>query len=312
MREWITPDYIAGGGPSHGTAMTMAAAEGLTADHALIYGMGLDPRTLHAAMTRDRETARLYLPRELLETDADRARHGRVRGEADALQRALAAYAATLDSDRVDRLLTPEPEPIAQEDQDARPPDPAAIERAADGRREDRRRAGRRHAERGRGGRERESREAAAASLDEARAAIQLASARLSLSRSAYGVGLLTDKLLTERINALTEHHAQHDRAHLRALGRPRRHQHRCWRRPASRGPPITAPIAPGRIRSGQRPQSLLTKGFGVRSRFSSRSCVSAETLDSGHDPFLVIAAGGHGGAVSMADDALGIDEDVA
>ncbi|GAA2788880.1 hypothetical protein [Nonomuraea dietziae] len=91
--------------------MTVAAAQGLTADHALIYGASLDPHTLYAAMTRDRQTARLYLPRELMESDADRVRRGQVRGEADALQRALAAYAATLEGDRADRLLTPEPDP---------------------------------------------------------------------------------------------------------------------------------------------------------------------------------------------------------
>ncbi|MEV2273835.1 AAA family ATPase [Nonomuraea africana] len=196
VREWLTPDYIASGGLSHGTAMTVAAAEGLTADHALIYGMGLDPHTLYAAMTRDRERARLYLPRELLESDFDRVRHGKVRSEADALQRALAAYAATLDDDRVDRLLTPEPEPIAQEEQDARQPAPATVER------EDR---GRGRGDRQRTGREQEKREAAAASLNEARAAIQLAGARLALSRSAYGVGLLSDDELTERLSSLAE-----------------------------------------------------------------------------------------------------------
>ncbi|WP_214107270.1 MobF family relaxase [Acrocarpospora catenulata] len=113
VREWISPDYIAAGGLTHGTAMTVAAAQGLTAEHALIYGLGLDPHTLYAAMARDRQTARLYLPRDLLESDADRARHGQARTPGEELQRALAAYAATLDGDRADRLLTPEPDPIA-------------------------------------------------------------------------------------------------------------------------------------------------------------------------------------------------------
>ncbi|GAA1022107.1 hypothetical protein Aple_064670 [Acrocarpospora pleiomorpha] len=113
VRAWISPHYIAAGGLTHGTAMTVAAAQGLTAEQALIYGLGLDPHTLYAAMARDRQTARLYLPRDLLETDADRARHGQARTLGEELQRALAAYAATLEGNRADRLLTPEPDPIA-------------------------------------------------------------------------------------------------------------------------------------------------------------------------------------------------------
>ncbi|MEU0480914.1 MobF family relaxase [Streptosporangium sp. NPDC006013] len=111
--ERVTPAYIAAGGLSHGTAMTVAAAQGLTSHHTLIYGMGLDPHTLYAAMSRDRISARLYLPRTVLESDADRARHGEPRNAAEELHRALDAYAATLQGDRADQLLTPEPEPIA-------------------------------------------------------------------------------------------------------------------------------------------------------------------------------------------------------
>ncbi|WP_157255097.1 MobF family relaxase [Nonomuraea typhae] len=135
----INPADIAEGMLSYGTAMTVAAAQGLTSDHALIYGMGLDPHTLYAAMTRDRLTAHLYLPRDLLETDADRAAHGPVRGEADALQRALAAYAQSLEGDRADRLITPEPDPIAHDGQGAEPDRPAerATGRQADRHRDD-------------------------------------------------------------------------------------------------------------------------------------------------------------------------------
>ncbi|MGV9387333.1 hypothetical protein ACWDRB_67005 [Nonomuraea sp. NPDC003707] len=73
-QEWITLDYIAAGGLGYGTALTVAATQGATVDRALVYGMGLDPHSLYAAMSRDREMVRLYLPRELLESDADRAR----------------------------------------------------------------------------------------------------------------------------------------------------------------------------------------------------------------------------------------------
>lgn len=115
QQEWITPDYIAAGGLSYGTAMTVAATQGVTVERALVYGMGLDPHSLYAAMSRDREAVRLYLPRELLETDADRARLGEADGYPVELQRALAAYAATLRGDRADRLVTAEPHPIAHQ-----------------------------------------------------------------------------------------------------------------------------------------------------------------------------------------------------
>uniref|UniRef100_UPI003F49147B MobF family relaxase n=1 Tax=Streptosporangium sp. CA-256172 TaxID=3240076 RepID=UPI003F49147B len=111
--EQVRPAYIAAGGLSHGTAMTVAAAQGLTSHYTLIYGMGLDPHTLYAAMSRDRLSAHLYLPRNVLESDADRARHGEPRNPAEELHRALDAYAATMQGERADTLLTPEPEPIA-------------------------------------------------------------------------------------------------------------------------------------------------------------------------------------------------------
>ncbi|MFI7455446.1 AAA family ATPase [Nonomuraea sp. NPDC049714] len=115
QQEWITSDYIAAGGLSYGTAMTVAATQGVTVDRALVYGMHLDPHSLYASMSRDREAVRLYLPRELLETDADRARLGEPDGYPVELQRALAAYANMLQGDRADRLVTVEPHPIARQ-----------------------------------------------------------------------------------------------------------------------------------------------------------------------------------------------------
>ncbi|MCP2365763.1 conjugative relaxase-like TrwC/TraI family protein [Nonomuraea thailandensis] len=114
-QEWIEPDYIAAGGLGYGTAMTVAATQGATVDRTLVYGHGLDPHSLYAAMSRDRESVRLYLPRELLETDADRARLGEPDSYEVELQRALAAYAATLRGDRADKLVTAEPDPIAHQ-----------------------------------------------------------------------------------------------------------------------------------------------------------------------------------------------------
>jgi hypothetical protein len=73
---WLSPAYIAADGLSHGTAMTVASAQGSTAGLTLSYGLGLDPHQLYTAMSRDREAAHLYLPRNLLEDDTDRAIHG--------------------------------------------------------------------------------------------------------------------------------------------------------------------------------------------------------------------------------------------
>ncbi|MGR6913629.1 MobF family relaxase [[Actinomadura] parvosata] len=173
-REWVSPAYIAAGGLSYGTAMTVASAQGLTSQYSLVYGLGADVHTLYTGMSRDRHNARLYLPRELLESEADQLRHGPVRGPADELQRALAAYALTLYGDRADRLLTPEPDPIAHT---VRPQD-AELARA---------RAELRAAER------------------EADRAVQRARAQQLLLGSPSGLGLVSDAELQQRMSRLGE-----------------------------------------------------------------------------------------------------------
>ncbi|GAA2301927.1 hypothetical protein GCM10010149_59030 [Nonomuraea roseoviolacea subsp. roseoviolacea] len=180
-REWIEADYIAGGGLSYGTALTVAATQGATVDRALVYGHGLDPHSLYAAMSRNREAVHLYLPRELLETDADRARRGAPDSCEVELQRALAAYAATLYGDRADHLLTPEPEPIARQ---SRPTLPALDAYAPDTELE-RARAELQAAER------------------EAELAVQRARILQSLTGSPYGVGLVGDAELGRRMGQL-------------------------------------------------------------------------------------------------------------
>ncbi|MFI9553167.1 MobF family relaxase [Nonomuraea endophytica] len=214
--RWLTPAYIAAGGLTYGTAMTVAAAQGLTSDHALISGLGLDPHTLYAAMSRDRYSAHLYLPLQLLETDADRATHGPVRGEADALQRALAAYARTLHGDRADRLLTPEPDPITHQHQhtnhelDLRGPGRDGPDApAADGG-------------------ERRARQAAEQALaqDEAenRQAVQRAAVLHSLTHTPGQVGLLTYQQLAARQATLTDQIATAEQAWASAEDEARRY----------------------------------------------------------------------------------------
>ncbi|MFI6498725.1 MobF family relaxase [Nonomuraea typhae] len=190
--RWLTPAYIAAGGLSYGNSMTVAAAQGLTSDHALVFGLGLDPHTLYAAMSRDRISAHLYLPRELLETDAARAAHGPVRNPAHGLQRALAAYNRTLQGDRADTLITTEPEPIAHRHHTAeRELDPLGPARdgpdapAADGG-------------------ERRALQALQAAEADARQVVRRAATLHSLTRTPGRVGLLTDAQLTARQAALT------------------------------------------------------------------------------------------------------------
>ncbi|MEV4364567.1 MobF family relaxase [Nonomuraea sp. NPDC049625] len=218
--EWITPEYITVGGLGYGTALTVAATQGATVDRALVYGMGLDPHSLYAAMSRDREAVRLYLPRELLESDADRARLGEPDSYEVELQRALAAYAATLRGDRADRLVTAEPEPIARRHTEReRAADPARASRtverltgqARDADRHDAEHTaepptadGQADADAGDEGLCKAQRDLQDAER-EAKAAIQRASALLTLTQQPYGVGLLTDAQLAARMKPLTQ-----------------------------------------------------------------------------------------------------------
>lgn len=215
VTEWISPRFIAEGGLSYGTAMTVAAAQGLTAEHTLIYGMGLDPHTLYSAMARDRATACLYLPLELLESDADRALHGEVRGEDHELQRAMAAYAATLEGDRTDKLLTPEPEPVAPPLAAERQP---GISRDRGGEHETGRKASRAEDVTAGAGDGRTPRDAER----EALVAVRRAAAALALAQSQYGLGLLAEGELELRLHELDRRIAAAE-ADIRSAERDRR-----------------------------------------------------------------------------------------
>lgn len=125
-RAWIGGDRIADGELSHGYALTVASAQGLTADQALIYGIGADAHTLYPALSRARTATHLWLPAAVLEDDAVRAALGEARTDAELLDRAVDAYVATFERDRPDTLVTHElespAEPVAfgvQEDEEA-------------------------------------------------------------------------------------------------------------------------------------------------------------------------------------------------
>lgn len=92
----LSSRYIAEGGVAHGYALTVAKAQGLTGRDALVYGAGLDPNTLYPAMSRDRGRVDLILPRALVESEETRIRLGEPASDAEALRRAVNAYADAL------------------------------------------------------------------------------------------------------------------------------------------------------------------------------------------------------------------------
>ncbi|MER5555967.1 MobF family relaxase [Streptomyces sp. NPDC002793] len=113
-RAWITADQIADGTLQHGYAMTIAAAQGLTCDYTLAYGVGASANDLYPAISRDRIATHLWLPADVVESEETRLRLGEARSEQERLERTVAAYADSLESDTDDRMvsdeLTPAPE----------------------------------------------------------------------------------------------------------------------------------------------------------------------------------------------------------
>ncbi|MFI9366113.1 MobF family relaxase, partial [Kitasatospora sp. NPDC053057] len=98
VREWLEPEYIAGGGLSHGLAMTVHKAQGLTVSDALVYGPGLAANGAYTALSRDRVSVRLFLPRADMEDEETRLTLGDPASDAEAMDRAVAAFATQLDA----------------------------------------------------------------------------------------------------------------------------------------------------------------------------------------------------------------------
>jgi conjugative relaxase-like TrwC/TraI family protein len=107
QQAWITPAQLRRGDLDLGYATTIASAQGMTTDRCHVYGLGADARALYPAMSRARERTDLYLPGAEIEPETTRARLGDPADEAQALARAVAAYAATLTDDD-DQLLLDE------------------------------------------------------------------------------------------------------------------------------------------------------------------------------------------------------------
>ncbi|MFR9758179.1 MobF family relaxase [Streptomyces sp. TR06-5] len=104
----LNADQLAAGALSHGYAMTVAAAQGLTSRYALAYGVGAEANTLYPALSRAKFETHLWLPADVVEDDATRRRLGEARTEEELLQRTVAAYAASLEGDRPDGMVCDE------------------------------------------------------------------------------------------------------------------------------------------------------------------------------------------------------------
>ncbi|MEU5859346.1 MobF family relaxase [Nocardiopsis dassonvillei] len=96
QRAWVRPDQVSQGALTHGYAITVASAQGLTVDRAHVYGLGADAHTLYPAMSRAKDRVDLYLPANQVEPETVRARLGEARTKEEALHRTISAYAATL------------------------------------------------------------------------------------------------------------------------------------------------------------------------------------------------------------------------
>ncbi|MCX5278261.1 relaxase domain-containing protein [Streptomyces virginiae] len=137
-RAWITADQIADGALQHGYAMTIAAAQGLTCDYTLVYGVGASANDLYPAISRDRISTHLWLPADVVESEETRLRLGEARSDQELLERTVAAYADSLEHDTDDRMVSdelapaPEVRPVAPIPHQVQPERERAVEDAAD------------------------------------------------------------------------------------------------------------------------------------------------------------------------------------
>lgn len=105
-RAHLTAQQIADGALVHAYAMTVTAAQGLTARRALVNGTGADAYTLYPAITRAKERSDLWLPLQAVEDEGTRARLGDPASPGQLLLRAVAAYGKSLDADRAEGLIS--------------------------------------------------------------------------------------------------------------------------------------------------------------------------------------------------------------
>jgi conjugative relaxase-like TrwC/TraI family protein len=105
---WISPKHIAEGRLTHGYAMTIGSAQGLTSEVTIASGRGADAHSLYPALSRARAESHLFLPLAELEDDVTRRTLGDPRSDAERLNRAVAAYGRQLEADGGDVMVTDE------------------------------------------------------------------------------------------------------------------------------------------------------------------------------------------------------------
>jgi conjugative relaxase-like TrwC/TraI family protein len=124
---WMSPAHIAEGRLTHGYAMTIGSAQGLTSQVTIASGRGADAHSLYPALSRARQETHLFLPLAELEDDVTRRTLGAPRSDAERLDRAVAAYGRLLERDGGDVMVTDEltaaPVPDAAPRPERRQPD---------------------------------------------------------------------------------------------------------------------------------------------------------------------------------------------
>ncbi|MFB7678227.1 MobF family relaxase [Kitasatospora purpeofusca] len=105
---WMSPDDVAEGRLTHGYAMTIGSAQGLTSEVTIASGRGADAHSLYPALSRARQETHLVLPLEELEDDATRITLGAPRTGTERMDRAVAAYGRLLDQGGEDVMVVDE------------------------------------------------------------------------------------------------------------------------------------------------------------------------------------------------------------
>jgi len=106
-RSWLKADHIAKGGLSHGYALTIASAQGLTSSTCQVLALGANAHATYPAMSRVKKRSTLWVPTAELEAEDVQEALGPARTDAERLDRALTAFGATL-TDGDDAMITDE------------------------------------------------------------------------------------------------------------------------------------------------------------------------------------------------------------
>ncbi|WP_285740869.1 AAA family ATPase, partial [Kitasatospora phosalacinea] len=107
-QAWMSPRDVAEGRLTHGYAMTIGSAQGLTSEVTIASGHGADAYSLYPALSRARQETHLFLALDQLEDDATRIGQGTPRSDTERLDRAVAAYGRRLEGDQGDVMVLDE------------------------------------------------------------------------------------------------------------------------------------------------------------------------------------------------------------